>query len=446
MVTVEDEELPGEVEPPPDIDPPEAGIGCDPRVKSGTFPLDEYDVPAPRSPVVELEDFGGQPGTDSTNALKQAIASLPSAGGTIQLRSGLYGLSGSNKFAGLVNVTIAGSGEGWGSGFYAVQQPFLSQWRALLEFDSPQGIWLDNLEFDMRNQKIGCLRYWDATDTLFSRLYCHDLGGAKVGNSRHWALAAIKGSTRSKNHREIGNYLARGWGDATPTGGVRGTWGPQDGTGFDGALWEHIWAEDFGHTCLVPVSSEGAPHIVRNCTSFASRGAAVKTETADAVKATGGRQQVDVWYPDTHAILISRCDLRHGAYHGVQAEGVGTSVKDCYIEGNSNGVATYNRCLRLEVVNNVMVNDRDNGIWCSLDEGQKFGSLEFHNNTISGAKRKYGIGFDQKCKRPVDLINITENKTGVGVQPLSTTNAINGHPGYSEDNNGPAGKGAQLPE
>jgi len=441
IVTVIGDEIVDPPPPPPIDDPPDFGIGCDPRVKEGTFTLEDYDVPTPKGPFVTLETFGGAFGKDSTDALRQAMASLPEHGGTIRLGNGLYGLNGNSRFSDRRDISIIG--EGRGSGFFAVQQAFIGEWRALLEIERPTGLFIDNVEFDMRDQKIGCIRYWEATDTWFTRLYCHDLGGSADG-ARQIPLAAIKGSAWSKNHHEVGNYLARGWGNASSVSGVRGTWGPQDEDGFDGALWEHIWAEDFGHTNLVPSAGTGDPHIVRRCTSIGSRGAAIKTETPDGLKARDGEQQSEVFYPDHQVIQISRCILRFSAFHGVQAECVGTSVKDCYIEGNSNGVATYNRCLRLEVVNNIMVNDKDSGVWCSLDAGQEFGSIDIRNNTIRGNKRREGIGFDPKCQRPIDKIDLIENKTDPGVKPITVTPEIDRHPGYTETNNGPDAAGAKL--
>jgi hypothetical protein len=126
----------------------------------------------------------------------------------------------------------------------------------------------------------------------------------------------------------------------------------------------------------------------------------------------------------------------------VQAEGVGTSVKNCYIEGHTNGVATFNRLLRLEVVNCVMRDDQRAGIWCSLDAGQNFGSLHFDHNTIEGGKSSAGIGFDPKCSRPLNAIVVAENKTDAGVMPLSVTRQISDHAGFQATNNGPGGAGS----
>jgi len=432
---------PGGGGPPPDLPPPpppNGSIGADPSVGEGTFDISGYPTPTPRDPVVTLEQFGGAVGQDSTDALKKALDAIKS-GGTLAVDNGLYGLNGSTRFGGLDNVSIIGKGRG--SGFMAVNQPWPgSEWRCLLEFENSENLFIDNLEIDGRNQRIGHIWHKNDRNTWLTRLYMHDIGGS----ASQRPLAAIKGADESFDFHAVGLEIARGWGDAGGSSGVRGFWGP-NARGYDGALIEQCLIHEMGHSGLIPYCGKGGQTIVKNVTSWDNAGASLKTETPEDYQATGGRQQSDVWFPDDYRCLISHCDFRRSGFHGVQAEGVGTSVRNCYIEGHTNGVATFNRLLRVEVVNCLMKNDKEAGIWCSLDQGQKFGALEFHFNTIEGGKGRAGIGFDPKCTSPLDAIRITEDKTDPGVVPLSVTSQISDHDGFHSANNGPSGKGATAP-
>lgn len=431
------------INPPiPDPSPPPNGtLGCDPAVKDGTFDLSVYPIPAAKQPVVTLEQFGGAPGTDSTEALRDALDSIKN-GGTVALGQGMYGLNGSSRFSGLKDVTIAGKGHG--SGFYAVDQPWPgSEWRALMEFDSPSHLVVASLEIDGRGQKIGHIRYWKDTGTWFAGLWCHDIGGSASG-SRQIPLAAIKGSDWSKDHHCVACYVNKGWGDGRTTSGVRGIWGPQEDTGFDGCLWEHLWTEDMGHTGLVPSGGRGDQTIVRNVTSINNKGAGIKTETPTSERESNGWPK---WLPDDYVVLISRAVLTGNVFHGVQFEGVGTSVEECFMEGNhQNGCATFDRNFRNRFRNNVMEDSREAGIWFSSRDARPFGEIQTDHNTINGPLPRGGVAFHQRCTNPQGNITIAENKVQAGKEAVLVTSEISAHSGYHERNNGPDGEGAQLPE
>jgi len=413
-------------------------IGADPVVRENGLDISGYPTPEPKGPIVTLEQFGGRAGQDSTSALRQAMAAIAN-GGTLDLK-GMYGLKDDSRFKGVENVTI--KGQGWDTGFYAVDsQGFLSRWRCLLEFESSHNLWCDNFRMDSRGKKIGNI--WHAWDrgTWLTRLRLGNIGGS-ASEIPH---AAIRGSEEAYDFHAAGVWVADGWGDASGSGGVRGFWAPHK-KGYDGALIEQCVIERMGHSGLIPYAGKGGKTYVRNVTSWDNKGASLKTETPEDYQATDGAQQSAVWYPSDYRCEISYCDFRRSGFHGVQAEGVGTSVRNCYIEGHTNGVATFNRLLRLEVVNNLMKNDERAGIWCSLDQGQDFGSLEFHYNTVEGGKTSAAIGFDPKCTRPLNAIVVTDNKCDQGVVPLSVTSQISNHGGFHAVNNGPSGKGASRPE
>jgi len=422
-------------QPPVEPPPPNGDVGADPAVRENGLDISALPTPSPRGPIVTLEQFGGAPGRDSTDALRQAMNAI-AAGGTLDLK-GMYGLKDDTRLKGLENVTI--KGEGWETGFYAVDsQGFLSRWRCLLEFERSHNLWCDNFRMDSRGKKIGNI--WHSLDkgTWLTRLQLGDIGGSP-DQVPH---AAIRGSEEAWDFHAYGVWIHDGWGDAGGNSGVRGFWAPHT-RGYDGALIEQCIVERMGHSGIIPYAGKGAPTHVRFCTSWDNAGASLKTETPEDYSAhLQGGQQSDVWYPDDHRCIIDHCDLRRSGFHGVQAEGVGTSVKNCYIEGHTNGVATFNRLLRLEVVNCVLKNDQRAGIWCSLDQGQNFGSLRFNHNTIEGGKSVAGIGFDPKATRPLNAIVIAENKTPQGVVPLSVTAQISDHPGFQSVNNGPGGAGA----
>lgn len=434
------EPIPPPVDPPPvdpPVDPPEPNgeVGALPAVRENGLNISGYATPTPRGPVVTLEQFGGQPGQDSTGALRQAMDEIKN-GGTLELK-GMYGLKDDSRFRNLENVTI--QGEGWETGFYAVEsQGFLSRWRCLLEFERSVNLWCDNFRVDSRGKRIGCI--WHAWDrgTWLTRLQLGDIGGSP-DQIPH---AAIRGSEEAWDFHAVGVWVHDGWGNAAGTGGVRGFWAPHK-KGYDGALIEQCIIERMGHSGLIPYAGKGAKTLVNHCTSWDNKGASLKTETPEDYQATGGAQQVDVWYPDDHRVEIRDCDFRRSGFHGVQAENVGTLIENCYIEGHQNGVATFNRLLRLQVSNCVMKNDQHAGVWCSLDQGQKFGAIQVHHNTIEGGKTRAAIGFDPKCTRPVDAIIIANNKCDVGTLPLSVTTQVADHDGFHAGNNGPNGAGAQ---
>jgi hypothetical protein len=432
-----------DINPPlPEPEPePNGTLGCAPSVKDGTFDLSVYDIPAAKQPVVTLEQFGGQVGKDSTGALRDAIDSIR-GGGTIALGQGMYGLKGSSRFSGLKNVTIAGKGHG--SGFFAVDQPWPgSEWRALMEFAAPENLVIASLEIDGRGQKIGHIRYWKDTGTWFAGLWCHDIGGSASG-SRQIPLAAIKGSDWSTDHHCVACYVNKGWGDGRTTSGVRGIWGPQEDKGFDGCLWENLWTEDMGHTGLVPSGGKGAQTLVRNCTSIDNKGAGIKTETPVAYRDNNGWL---TWFPEDYTVLISRCVLLRNVFHGVQFEGAGTSVEECFMEGNhANGCASFDRNFRNRFRNNVMRDSREAGIWFSSRDARPFGELQVDHNTIDGPLPRGGVAFHPRCTNPRGNITIVENKVQAGKNAVLVTSEIPAHAGYHERNNGPDGEGAQLPE
>lgn len=345
----------------------------------------------------------------------------------------MYGLKGSNKFHDGRDASIIGQGRG--TGFFSVDQPYPgSEWRALVEFQKPQNVVVDNCEWDGRDKKIGLIRYDNDQGLWLMRLHCHDVSGDQDGG-RHIPLAMIKGSGVSRNFRGIGLFIEKGWGDAGATSGVRALWGAQDKEGCSGALIDHVWAEKTGHTAIIWSGGKGDLNKLHHVTSRHNGGAGMKTETPDAFKDDRGWL---TWFPDEYTVEIRRSDFRQNNFHGIQFSGAGTDVEDCIFENNRlYAAASFDRNYRNRFVSNLMLDSKEGAIWCSSRDTRPFGELQFHENTMKGHLKSGGVGFHPRCVSPRGAIHITNNNIQAGKSTVTPTPEIEAHPGYREENNGP---------
>ena len=447
--------------------------GADASVLTNSFDVQAYatsrgfgTIPTESGTVADPLSFGavGNGVADDTTAVQNAMNSLPTtAGGTLDLSNGIFGVSNNDdiiQIGNKSNITIKGGGWSRGSaqtsGLRALGVDQTNRFNAVLRYTpttNNTNLVIKDLEIDVNNQQFGGITTQADDGTWIIGCFVHDSGDGGSGSP----LAAIKGVNTQENLRIIGNIVENT--SAAGTSAVRGIWTTEDD--FIAGVVAHNIVIRTGHSGIILHVGVGGTcycefNTVKNG-SLNTGGALFKPERSGLI--TGSTYQP----PLTQAIYRRNYGLMddpeptgpQGPWF-FQLEGTGDTIEENLGEGCQRAFASFNQgqgMRNMLVRNNIVSDIREYGVfWDPQSDINDTTLLRVENNTLSGpASFEFGVQFHpnwQTNTAAFDFNNvitvIDNNISGNFGADVDAPSSVTGYVNYTNSGNGSSAPGALV--
>jgi len=448
--------------------------GADAGVLDHTFNAAAYvstttlpPIPAETGPTADPLSFGavGNGTADDTNAVQNAMNSLPSTGGVLDLSTGIFGVVRNTNdviaIGNKSNITIKGGGWSDGvaqtSGLRSINAQVATNngFDAILRYTpsgNNQNLVIRDLELDGNGRPIGGITTQNENGAWIIGCYLHDFGNG-TGNT----LAIIKGADTQTGVRYIGNLISDS--GATSGSALRGIF-MTDEDGFDTWIAHNI-VRRTGHTGIAPTQGDGLGSTIEFNTTIrngqSTGGAGVKPEMSNLInKAT---------FNPANGLIVARrnyCTMERSASgledFPFQIETMGLLMEENILADATRGIASFDEFRNNEVRNNVFELMDEYGVYLDANEsGQDKTGNVIENNTITrdGRGMTEGILFFDWDNTPSGMFGfdngliVRDNKiVDALTTPIVTSAQIDayvaGDPGSEITNNGPSALGATV--